>query len=154
MNNEFTTNINYNGDSTDYLLLAAELALIKRQLTKLHSIDKILEPNNGATFVLSYLAENTVPVTPKEISQVMNISSARIAMILNQLEIKEFIERNPDPNNGRQTIVQILPDGTLQHAKNKEAYTKRAIEFLEALGIEDAVTYVRLQKKIVEIFSK
>ncbi len=153
MNDEFKTTTDGGNHVLDYVALASELALTKRQLIKLRSIDKILTPNNGENYVLGYLAEYTGPVTPKEISIAMHISSARIAMILKQLEMKGFIERKPNPCNGRQTLVQILYDGLSQHKKNKDDFINRTIQFLKALGPEDAATYVRLQKKIVKIFS-
>lgn len=153
MKNDLTADSCEDSESA-YLNLAAELMLTKHQIAKLRNIDKIMEPDNGTKFVLAYLVEHTEPVTPKIISQVMKISSARVAMILNQLEAKNFIMRKPHPNNKKQTIVQILSDGVLQHQKNKEDYTKRTVQFLKALGSEDAAAYVRLQKKIVKIYSK
>lgn len=141
-------------DTINYLKLALELAEIKRQMVKLHNLNRITEPDNGEIFVLSYLTNRAKPVCPKDISNAMNISSARIARLLNQLEQKSFIKRAADPENGRQTLIHLLPEGNEQHQKNIENFNQRTMKFLKALGAKDAMEYIRLQKKILEIYTK
>lgn len=148
------TFINDRNDNTDYLKLARELAETKRQMAKLHNIRRIYESDNGETFVLSYLADKTKPIHPKDISKAMKISSARIAKLLNQLEQKGFIKRIADPQNGRQILIHLLSAGKEQNQKNIENFNQRSIKFLKALGAKDASEYIRLQKKILEIYTK
>lgn len=142
-----------NNDNTDYLKLARELAETKRQMAKLHYVRGIPEPDHGEVFVLGYLANIGKPVCPKDIGDAMKISSARIAKLLNQLEHKSFIKRRVDPLNRRQTLIHLLPAGSEQHQKDTDNFNKDAIKFLKALGAEDAADYIRLQKRILEIYT-
>lgn len=137
---------------TDFYQLADELAETKRQMAKFHQINQIPEPDHGELFALRYLSDQDTPVCPKDLCEAMHISSARIARLLNQLEKKTFIKRMVDPHNKRQTVILLLPAGQEQHKKNVAEYKNRATKFLKALGSEDAKEYIRLQKKILELY--
>lgn len=139
---------------TDFFHLADELAETKRQMAKYHQINQIPEPDHGELFALRYLSDKETPVCPKDLSEAMHISSARIARLLNQLEKKNFIKRSVDPNNKRQTVILLLPAGREQQKKNVTEFRQRAITFLKALGADDAKEYIRLQKKILELYKK
>jgi len=138
----------------DYLKLAEELSGVKRQMARIPDFRKMIEADNGENFALGYLADSAGSVSPKEIAGAMNVSSARVATILNKLESKGMVRRNPNLNDGRYTVVELLPAGRIQRQKNIEAFNRYMACFLEALGPEDAAAYVRLQKKIVDIYAK
>jgi DNA-binding MarR family transcriptional regulator len=138
----------------DYLKLASDFSGAKRQMARIPNFRKFINPDNGENFVLGYLDDSITPVSPKEISEAMNVSSARIASIINQLELKGMVRRKTNENDGRYTVVELLPAGEVQRQKNIEAFNQSAACFLESLGPEDAVEYVRLQKKIADIYSK
>lgn len=138
----------------DYLKLAQELSKAKRRMARIPNFRKFIDPDNGERFVLGYLGDSTAPVSPKEIAEAMNVSSARIASIINQLELKGMVQRRTNENDGRYTVVELLLEGSLQRQKNMETFNQSAAAFLEALGPEDAAEYVRLQNKIADIYSK
>lgn len=138
----------------DYLKLAGDLSRAKRQMARIPNFRKFIDPDNGETFVLGYLDDSTTPVSPKEIGEAMNVSSARIASIINHLELKGMVRRKPNENDGRYTVVELLAAGAVQRQKNIETFNQSAAAFLEALGPEDATEYVRLQKKIADIYSE
>lgn len=138
----------------DYLKLARQLAEANKKMVNIPNIHRITDIYSGESFVLGYLDDSENPVNPKEICKVMHVSSARVAMILNQLEQKGLIERKQDAENGRQTLIYLLPAGRAQRQINIERYNERAIPFLRALGPKDAVEYVRLQNRISEIYEK
>lgn len=92
------------------------------------------------------------PCQPKGNCRCLNVSSARVAMILNQLESKGMVLRRPNINDGRYTVVDLLPAGRIQRQKNIEDFNQRMASSLEALGPEDAIEYVRPQIKIADIF--
>lgn len=138
----------------DYLKLAVDLSEVRRKMAQIPDFRKFINPDNGESFVLGYLSESSKPVSPKEICDAMNISSARIAMILNKLEAKGMVKRKQNSDDGRYTVVELLPAGTIQRQKNMEKFNQSAMRFLEALGPEDAADYVRLQSKIADIYTK
>ncbi|MBS7525232.1 MarR family transcriptional regulator [Fusibacter paucivorans] len=136
----------------DYSALAIELRDVKREMIHIQKLRGIVHFTNGENYVLGLLAQKQHPLHPKEISDAMCISTARVAKILNQLEEKKYIERSCDPNNKRQKWIALLPAGLAQNTLNIEAYIQRLTNFLRALGPEDAYDYVRIQKKIVTIY--
>ncbi|NMS88678.1 MarR family transcriptional regulator [Clostridioides difficile] len=137
----------------DYIQLALELGEVKTLMVRIPHKDKISDMQSGEKFVLGYLYKNNKKVNPKEISTAMNVSTARMSAILNQLESKEMIERYIDPKNGRQTLVELRPKGVEQQKINEKEFLEYTVKFLEALGSEDAVAYVRIQKKIISFFT-
>lgn len=136
----------------DYLKLAKELSVIKRKMGKIPAIQEFKKPHNGESFVLRHLYESKTPVTSKEIGKSMNVSSARMARVLNQLEEKDMIRRKRSEDDARHIIIEILDKGIEQCLENENEYNKNAMLFLKALGEEDAKEYVRLQNRIVEIY--
>ena len=138
----------------DYLKLADDLSGAKRQMARIPNFRKFINPDNGENFVLGYLADSITPVSPKEVCEAMNVSSARIATIINQLELKGMVRRKTNENDGRYTVIELLPAGEIQRKKNIEVFNQSAACFLESLGPDDAIEYVRLQKKIADIYTK
>lgn len=136
----------------DYIKLARELRGAKRLLVKAKKLNKITYIENGENFVLEYLSKNGGSLNPKQISSALSVSSARIAAIVNQLETKGFVERDVDSDDSRQTIIRLMPKGIRQQKENESAYEALIVKFLKALGPEDARDYVRIQKRIADIF--
>ena len=135
----------------DYITLAWELGEVKRLTVKARNLHKITDLENGESFVLSYLSRNIGSVNPKEISGAMGVSSARMAAILNQLEAKGLVKREVNSENGKLTIIRLLPKGVDQQQENEKKYLEGAVKFLEALGPDDAQAYVRIREKIAKI---
>lgn len=138
----------------DYLKLAEDLFNAKRRMVNISDFRKFVNPNDGESFVLEYLNEKGHMVSPKQISEAMGVSSARIATILNQLAEKKMIRRKPNPRDNRYIVVELLAAGNQQRQENKHKFNQCAARFLEALGEEDAADYVRLQNKIADIYTK
>lgn len=138
----------------DYISLAWELEAVKLAMVKAKNLHKITDLENGESYVLNYLSKSEECLNPKEISKAMGVSSARMAVILNHLEEKGFAKREVDPNNGRQTVIRLLPKGAEQKEENKQKFLEGAVKFLEALGPDDAQAYVRIRKKIAQIYEE
>ena len=120
----------------DYHLLAEELIELHRRLLSFPVNRMLADLAKGELFVLNYLMVHQDPVHPKELSQQMMVSTARVAALLNRMEEEGLIVRLPDSRDNRQTI--ITP-------------TQFGIQFVqELLGPEDAQNYLRIQKKILQ----
>lgn len=135
----------------DYRKLAEELADIKMKMVRFHGYGAIQSTTGGERFVLGYLATHGGKAGPKEMAVAMNVSTARIAAILKQLEQKALVQRRPDPADGRYTIVEILESGTRQYKRNREEFYQSAAFLLEEMGEKDAREYVRLEHRMAEI---
>ena len=138
----------------DYEALAGELLSIRGNLLQVPANKKLSKMLRGELFVLNYLYRREGEVHPKELSEKMAVSTARIARLLNQMEEKSLVIRQPDPGDSRQIIVPLTPDG----AKAVEGARREVIAYLakmlESLGPEDARAYIRIQEKIYQNYQK
>lgn len=136
----------------DYQKLIYEFGDIQYEIAKLKELSTIFETTKGENLVLSYLMQRRCNVNPKEISQELNLTSARVAAVLKKLEERNFLERFEDPENHRQTLVRVLPEGEAYHQTMHDNFSLSVRELLEMLGKEDAVNYLRIRGRIVSYY--
>lgn len=124
----------------------------KQQVT---SLSKILdEYNRGEIGVLSYLFFDSDNVLAGKLSEELNVTTARIASILNSLENKGLIKRYPNEADKRKTVVGITLEGKKLASQVKDDAIKNIKYVIDELGIEDTKEYIRLANKIKNILIK
>lgn len=132
----------------NYKTLAAELLAASHQLHQCKPQTKFTQALQGQTYILWYIRNHGGAVRPRQISEQMNVSTARIAQALKAIEAKGWISRESDPNDRRRVLVKLTPAGEQVAAKQ---YTQ-LIEFIERalalLGEHDAKNYVRITEKL------
>lgn len=138
----------------DYKLLACELMNNRADLLPVPASQQVSKLVKGELFVLNYLKTNGRDVHPKELSEKMAVSTARIASLLNHMEEKRFVVRVPDQEDSRQVIVRLTPEGSELIEKTRGEVMRYVAKMLEDLGQEDAEAYIRIQKKIIRNFQK
>lgn len=105
----------------------------------------------GETFALLCLKKRGGSAFSKELSNDMNVSTARTAAIINSLEQKELVKREPYPKDGRKTIIRLLPRGEERFSEVKRKLILSLTDLFRQLGPDDANEYVRLQIRLSEI---
>lgn len=135
----------------DYNALAAEFLKNMGSVRKAKVQKNIHEALQGEGVVLHYIASHGDEVQPGEISQKMNVSTARIATTLNSLEKKGLITRQIDTSNRRQILVRITQKGKDFAETHRKTILGVAANMLELLGEQDAKEYVRITKRLAEI---
>ncbi len=105
----------------------------------------------GEMFALNYLCEHDGSAYPKDIGKGMQVSFPRVTVLLNHLESKGWISRTDDVNDNRQTIVTLTGEGQEALAKSKDELKNVLVDALKRIGKEDAETYLRIRKKILNI---
>lgn len=138
----------------DYVTLANELINMRGSRPQVRFDRKLGKVIKGEMFVLNYLRNHDNQAHPKNLSDEMVVSTARVAVILNHLEQDELIMRFPDPTDNRQIIVQLSEKGIALLEKHHQEIVKYMVKILEKLGEEDAREYVRIQKKMMQILSE
>lgn len=115
---------------------------------------RVISSAKGERFVLNYLYEKGGVALPGEISCALNVSTARIAVLLNCLEGRGLIKRNIDPSDRRRVEVELTRSGTDEIIM----YRERVLETLDVLvrefGEDDTAQYIRLTNRIIEISEK
>ena len=104
--------------------------------------------------MLNYLISCDEPPTAGYLSEKLEVSTARIARILNSLEDKDCIKRCYDPKDKRKTIVEITDVGK-KLVDNLQTELVDKISFvIENLGKEKTLEYLRISKEINNILSE
>ena len=134
----------------DYHLLAEELIELHRRLLSFPVNRMLADLAKGELFVLNYLMVHQDPVHPKELSQQMMVSTARVAALLNRMEEEGLIVRLPDSRDNRQTIITPTQFGIQFVQEHRTGLVDVMAKALELLCPEDAQNYLRIQKKILQ----
>lgn len=137
-----------------YIELARQLAEINQKMMKFSEYIKMTDANRGEGVLLSYLTHHDHDVTPAELSAALNVSTARIAALLNKMERKKLVQRQKHPDNYKNTVVKLLPEGEKLHEEQKENFNQHVVKFFETLGEEKAALFVELQSEMVEFMMK
>lgn len=132
----------------DYTALANELLSVRANLLQVPANQKLSKMVQGELFVLNYLITHEKIVHPKELSEKMAVSTARIASLLNHMEGKKLIQRYADKDDNRQVIVILTDTGRQEIHRIRAEVISYVCAMLESLGPEDAEAYIRIQKKI------
>lgn len=135
----------------DYHILAEQLIDLHRCLLSFPINRMLADLAKGELFVLNYLMVHQNPVHPKELSQQMMVSTARVAALLNRMEEQGLIVRLPDGRDNRQTIITPTAFGTQFVQEHRTAMVDAMAKTLELLGPEDAQNYLRIQKRFCKI---
>ena len=132
----------------DYAALANELLSVRANLLQVPASQYLSHMVKGEMFVLNYLVTHENVIHPKELSEKMAVTTARIASLLNHMEEKNLIGRYTDANDSRQVVVFLTEQGKRQIQEVRARVIDYVSGMLEELGPEDAEAYIRIQKKI------
>lgn len=138
----------------DYSALANELLGVRANLLQVPASQQLSHMVKGEMFVLNYLITHKSIVHPKELSEKMAVTTARIASLLNHMEGKRLIWRYTDPDDSRQVVVVLTDEGKKAIQSVRAKVISYVSAMLEDLGPEDAEAYIRIQKKIWSNFQR
>jgi len=139
----------------DYQELALELLSKIQAAQKIRHQKGIKEKLQGEALILFYIGEHYQhAVIPKEISDAIGVSPARVAAVLNDLEAKGLLTRAIDRNDRRKVIVELTAKGQSVVEENKREFLQKTATLLNLLGECDAKEYVRIMGRITEEISK
>lgn len=133
----------------------AEIIFNKLKNNTQISLDEMLSNfNKGEIGVLSYLAFDENKVTSGTLSEKLNVTTPRMASILNSLENKGYIKRICDETDRRKSLVTITQKGNelAQNVKNK--LLKKIILVIKEVDQKDVREYIRISAKIKDILNK
>ena len=111
------------------------------------------EFNCGEIGVLSTLAFDQNPVTAGELSEKLNVTTARIARILNSLESKQYIRRKNDRTDRRKIFVTITKKGKELADSTKKEIMDKIIQVIQEVGYDEIQTYISIVLKIKSVLS-
>lgn len=134
--------------------LADRFLNVRRSLPYIKFDKEISRKVKHEICILSYLNLHDGSAHPKDLSEELMVSTARMAVLLNQLEEKEYIVRIPDEEDSRQTIVKLQPKGIRFFEDINDEILKFIAKCFKELGAEDSRELVRLYTKLMAFMSE
>lgn len=134
--------------------LIHQLGESNKKLLKSVYFKRMNDAYSGEGLVLSCLQQYGGQATPAEVSRELGVSTARVAALLNKMEGKNLVERQRHPDNKKNTIVRILPEGEKVYRIHKQEFQMLISEFFETLGEERAKVFVELQEEMADFMEK
>ena len=105
----------------------------------------------GEMAVLRLLDDEQRRVSAGDLSRLLEMTTSRVAAVLNSLEKKGLIERCADAADRRRVLVALTERGGALCARKKEAARKRLAAVFERLGQEDTDQFIRLIRRSAQI---
>lgn len=131
-------------DKEEALFIMNELRKSKPQVF----LEKFSETERGTHFVLGYLIQTSGEVISSDLSNALNVSTARMAKLLTNMEKKELIIKRDSAKDARKTVVELTEKGQ----KIGKMYEYALVKFMEYLvdkvGFEDMKEFIRISYKI------
>ena len=108
----------------------------------------------GIQAILKYLSETDGKVTAGMISNVMKVSTARVAVLLKKMEAKGLIERVQDPSDKRIVVVKLTDEGRQTAEDFRENIYRTTGEMIDKVGMDRMLEFAAISKEIHSIMTK
>lgn len=135
----------------EYKELAAELLRLRAEQLKSGVWRQTAKLTQGELLALYFLQGHDGGAYPREMSQELSVSSARIAAMLRDMEEKGWVVRRDDTCDSRHTLVLLTGQGREEILRRRGQTLSALAGALEALGREDSEELLRLLKRLNEI---
>lgn len=123
-------------------------------LDESHKINPLEKLNQvGHLAVLKYLNQNK-KVKSKDICENMNISSARMAVLIKKLENKGLITKIIDQEDARITIINLTEKGKITSQKIKNQLSYQIENIINEFGYDNLTNLLKDMQKIKLIIEK
>ena len=113
----------------------------------------VREGTRGEMFVLEFVRSRGQAL-PGEISRAMQVSTARIAAVLGQLEGKGLLVRTPFKEDHRKVTVSLTAAGEETIRAHYEKMRTHVSEIFCLLGEEDSDELIRILKRVKAIIDQ
>lgn len=133
----------------------AERELMDLMVQNRHgAFSKIEKSSKGANIVIKTLDILGEPANPKFLADTLNLSTARIAAVLGNLEKRGLISRTMDPDDRRKINVSLTEAGKKVAKAEKQEMRTKIIRVFELMGEADTKKYLELTAKFVDYSKK
>jgi DNA-binding MarR family transcriptional regulator len=93
-------------------------------------------------------------VGPKELSEKLGVSTARVANTLNSLEAKGFVERSLDPSDRRRVEVRITDAGRSFFIEKHNEAIEGLCELVRDMGEDEAKEFTDITDHMLSLMAK
>lgn len=135
----------------NYEELAAQLMAATHPKDKRPPLNEMQKQERVQDMTLRYLYENGGRAAPGGLAEFFDVSSARVAKLLGELEQKGYVVREVDPADRRRVTVCLTPAGETYVLDLDASFRRRLAGLLALLGESDAKEMVRLMIRLMEV---
>lgn len=108
----------------------------------------------GIRAILKFLSETEETITAGKISEHMNVSTARVAVLLKKMAAKGLIEKENDSADGRVVIVKLSELGwQTAHNLTADLYAHMG-EIIDKIGFEKMLEFAAISQEIRSVVTK
>ncbi|MDR0818781.1 MAG: MarR family transcriptional regulator [Oscillospiraceae bacterium] len=137
----------------DYSVAAAEHLNTMLSHFKSEIISQMLKHFKGEKFILAFLSDGGVLI-PSELSAEMGVSSARVAVVLRNLEAKGLVTRETDKKDRRKVLVSITEAGRIKASSEITDAKCKIEQVFREMGEDNTREFIRTIELFLEISSK
>ena len=133
-----------------------EVLRLLKEFNSIHPLEfmqKIDVQSMGIGNVLGFLMCSGKEVSAGEISEYMNVSTARVAVLLKKMADKGLITKQTDPQDGRRVMVSITDAGKelfLEKQKEILLYGGAVVDHFGVSKIEEFIDSCRQIRDVVD----
>ena len=114
--------------------------------------EKLMKKRNetgaGIGAVLRFLSQSDKPMTAGSISRSINVSTARVAVLLNKMEAKGFVCRTTGTEDARTVVVSLTPLGMETAQKLHESLYQDIGVLIDTIGMDRLIEYANISREI------
>ena len=133
-----------------------EVIALLQEFSSIHPLEflqKLDVQSMGISNVLCFLMCADHEVTAGEISDYMNVSTARVAVLLKKMSDKGLIEKHADPSDARRVMVAITDSGKELFEKQQREillYSGAVVDHFGVVKIKEFIESCRQIRQIID----
>lgn len=131
-----------------------QIELLRRQLWEAVPMEfckQIDQKQVGMEAILQLLLEADQTLTAGMLSEAMNVSTARMAVLLRKMSEKGLIMKETHALDGRVTVVRLTEYGEAIAGKKREEALRQIGAVIDKVGMERMLEFIRISKEIKEV---
>ena len=131
---------------------------IERMLRRLEKVNPMAvfksvdETQAGIGAVLHLLNEASETVTAGKISETLNVSTARVAVLLKKMAAKGLITKEHSATDGRITVVRLTEKGVQTIMKIQDEIYHQVGHVIDVVGEEKLIEFIQIAGEIQNAF--
>ncbi len=112
---------------------------------------KINESQEGMRYVMTYLHEKGTSVTPGEISEDCEMTTARVAVVLKKLEAKGYVIRETDQQDKRRSVISLTEKGKEKNHRDYQRVHDIVGKLIDEVGMERLKQFYEISMDIRKV---
>lgn len=128
-----------------------EIEFVMKHLEKVNPTEffqALNESSVGARAVLRYLYERGGDATAGNISEFMNVSTARIAVLIKKMVLHGLVTKESMATDARITIVRITPYGEERIKEMRDEIYAHVGHVIDKVGMEKLHEFIEISEEI------